>query len=331
MSRQPKPRSLRIRTRDAMRAWGAREVIAFGLGLSLAVLFVVATIYFGAPKAQEAIDNSPSIPEELADHQTRGDMERGRSTGATPNTAVPRYPSAQFIESPNWSSRGTCGVQGVVIHVTGPGTMAGMDSWFKNPTAQVSAHLGIAKDGSIHQYVQFGDAAWHAGIVNKPDLTNPFVAGLVAEGVNPNRCTVGIELLLAGPAEPLSEFPAMQESLNKVLLWLRDQTGVPLDRVHVIGHYQIDSINRATDPICCVNIDKVLRDLNAPISARVIFPDGWAYEPSSGDWFDPKGLQVWSRCNTDGLRWAYQVQAWFIPGDAYYRPVDGYWALSGSC
>lgn len=319
-----------LRLRDSMHRWGATETLVFALGLSLALLFIVAALYFGAPAAQDAIDNSPSIPEDLADHQTRGDMERGRSVGATPNTSVGHYPGAEFIASPNWSGRGTCGVEAIVLHVTGPGSLAGMDSWFKNPTSQVSATFGIGKQGEVHQYVEVGDSAWHAGIINRPDLTNPLIAGYVAQGVNPNRCTVGIELLLGGPAEPLSDYPAMQDSLDKLLDWLHDQTGVQLDRIHVIGHYQIDSINRSTDPVCCVNIDKVLKGLETP-AARTVFADGWSYDSANGDWYGPNNEEVWSACNSDGLRWAYQIQAWLPPGSLFFRPSSGYWAYAGAC
>lgn len=313
---------------------------SYGWLLAIAAVLIFALSYFVlAPASGPAIEtvglakDEQPIPEDLADHQTRGDMERGRSVGAAPSTAIARYSSAQFIESPNWSGRGTCGVEGVVLHVTGPGSLGGMDSWFKNPTAQVSAHFGIGKDGSVHQYVQVGDAAWHAGIINKPDLANPLIAGYVSQGINPNRCTVGIELLLAGPGEPLSDYPAMQESLATLLLWLHLETGVSLDRVHVVGHYQIDSINRSTDPVCCVSIDNVLKGLNtAPV--RAYFPDGWSYDSLTGDWYNPAGEKEWSACNSDRLRFNFIVQRWFAEntsGGFDPLPTRGYWSWAGAC
>lgn len=253
-------------------------------------------VYFGAPAGYEAIDhNPPAIPQELADHQTRGDMERGQTVGATPSREIPRYPEATFIETPNWSGRGTCGVEAIVLHVTGPGSLAGMDSWFKNPSSQVSATFGIGKEGEVHQYVEVGDAAWHAGILNRPDTSNPLIANYVAQGINPNRCTVGIELLLAGPAEPLSDFPKMEASLDRLLTWLSDQTGVQLDRVHVIGHYQIDSINRSTDPVCCVSIDNVLRDLGGVDAYCCDQPYGGRYNVTKRRWeWRPDDVYIWT-------------------------------------
>lgn len=286
-----------------------RAAEGYGWLLALAAVVLFAFAYFVArPPVEDAIDTSPSIPEELADHQTRGDMERGRSTGATPNTAFPRYSEAQFIASPNWSSRGTCGVEGIVLHVTGPGTLAGMDSWFKNPASQVSATFGIDKNGTVHQYVEVGDAAWHAGIVNKPDLTNAWIAGLVSQGVNPNRCTVGIELVLAGPAEPLSDYPQMQASLDRLLTWLNTTTNVSLSRQRVVGHYQFDSISRSTDPVCCVSIDKVLAGLN------------------------PAPVSEWTACDPSwGGRYSEYIKKWLHWGEGYFPDASGAWAYAPAC
>jgi N-acetyl-anhydromuramyl-L-alanine amidase AmpD len=40
------------------------------------------------------------------------------------------------------------------------GTLDGTDSWFHNPTAQVSSHFGVGKDGRTYQWVDTDDAAW---------------------------------------------------------------------------------------------------------------------------------------------------------------------------
>ena len=280
----------------AAREWGALGVSLF----ALAVLLVVAAAYFGGPAGYEAVDrDGPGIPPELADHQERAGLERGVSVGAEPSTVLPRpshFMAYSFIASPNWSGRGTCGPEAIVLHVTGPGSMGGMDSWFRNPASQVSAHFGIGKDGALHQYVEVGDAAWHAGIVNRPNLTNPLIARWVAEGVNPNRCHIGIELLLAGPAEPLVEYPAMAATLDSLLVWLSTTTGIPLDRTHVIGHYELDGVNRATDPRCCVSIDDVLRDLAGPVADTYCCdqPYGGRFNVTRERWeWRPDALWVW--------------------------------------
>src|SRR3989344_3627451 len=86
-----------------------------------------------------------------------------------------------------WVGRKGYRPEAVVIHIM-DGTLPGTDSWFANPTSQVSAHYGIGKSGEVHQYVQENDAAWHAGLVNAP------VWKLIRPNVNPNLYTIGIEL-----------------------------------------------------------------------------------------------------------------------------------------
>jgi hypothetical protein len=58
------------------------------------------------------------------------------------------------------------GVLGVIMH-TMVGNLAGTDSLFLNPASQVSAHFGIAQDGTIIQWVSVrGGIAWHVAAGN---------------------------------------------------------------------------------------------------------------------------------------------------------------------
>lgn len=242
-------------------------LIMFAIALALG-----AALVFGSREAVDVVSpDSPPIPPMLADHAERApDEQRGESVGAAPSKAYPRPQlyleergiKYNFYASPNWSSRGLNPIEGIVVHVTGPGTCPGMRSWFANPQSNASAQFGVCKDGSIEQYVEVGDGAWQAGIVNRPDLSNAMIASFVAFGINPNSRTVGIELLLA-PGENLNDWPAMRESFYALMTWLKTEIHLPLDRTHVVGHYQIDSVNRSVDPRCCVDIDAVLADLNA--------------------------------------------------------------------
>jgi len=74
----------------------------------------------------------------------------------------------------------------LVIHYTGGGSAAGTINWFQNPQSKVSAHLVIARDGSVTQMVAFNREAWHAGQSRWGN-----VSGL-------NRHSIGIELDNAG-------------------------------------------------------------------------------------------------------------------------------------
>jgi hypothetical protein len=48
----------------------------------------------------------------------------------------------------------------IVVHVAQSPDLSGVDAWFHNPAAEVSAHFGIDKDGSIDQWVPLDRQAW---------------------------------------------------------------------------------------------------------------------------------------------------------------------------
>ncbi|MDP1646442.1 MAG: N-acetylmuramoyl-L-alanine amidase [Thiobacillus sp.] len=74
----------------------------------------------------------------------------------------------------------------LVIHYTAGSSAAGTVAWFRNPASRVSAHLVIARDGTLTQMVPFNREAWHAGQSRWGSLS-----GL-------NHHSIGIELDNAG-------------------------------------------------------------------------------------------------------------------------------------
>jgi N-acetylmuramoyl-L-alanine amidase len=119
--------------------------------------------------------------------------------------------------------------EAVVIHIM-DGTLGGTDAWFQNPASRVSAHYGIGKHGAVHQYVQEQDTAWHAGRVKAPTWV------LLKAQVNPNLYTLAVE----HEGHPDDVWPLAQQQASAALLAaLCQRHHIPLDRAHVIGHYQI--------------------------------------------------------------------------------------------
>lgn len=119
----------------------------------------------------------------------------------------------------------------IVIHIQ-EGTMAGTDTWFRNPKSGVSAHYGVSKDGDIVQWVQDGDQAWHAGTVKNP--TAEIVKARPA--INPNRYTIGIE----NEGKATDDPPVIQlTALGELVRQLCAAHAIPLDRRHIIGHREI--------------------------------------------------------------------------------------------
>lgn len=140
--------------------------------------------------------------------------------------------------SPNfWAGRKGQRSEAIVIHIMA-GTLAGTDGWFNNPASQVSAHYGIGKNGEVHQYVKEEDAAWHAGITSQPSWK------LLKPNVNPNLYTIGIEH--EGQPEDIWT-DAMKQASTQLIKSACEQWQIPLDRDHIIGHYQLTA-KKPNDP-----------------------------------------------------------------------------------
>ena len=78
--------------------------------------------------------------------------------------------------SSNYSASRSAAVSAVTIHTT-QGSYAGTISWFKNASAQVSAHYVIrSSDGQVTQMVRNADTAWHVG------SQNSYTIGIEHEG-----------------------------------------------------------------------------------------------------------------------------------------------------
>jgi len=74
----------------------------------------------------------------------------------------------KWIPSPNYSSRGGSAVRLIVIHTAeGATTIESLGNFFKNPSSQVSSHVGADdKKGVIGEYVKRGNKAWTAANAN---------------------------------------------------------------------------------------------------------------------------------------------------------------------
>ncbi len=90
----------------------------------------------------------------------------------------PDYPPAVWdaAASCNYSSRNGTQISAVTIHFV-QGTYAGCISWFKNCSANASAHYVIrSSDGQVCQMVLESNKAWHVG------TENPYTVGIEHEG-----------------------------------------------------------------------------------------------------------------------------------------------------
>jgi N-acetyl-anhydromuramyl-L-alanine amidase AmpD len=141
--------------------------------------------------------------------------------------------------------RGGHRVRAIVAHITDGETAAGAVGWFHSPASGVSAHYVVDRDGSTYRVVREQDTAWANGVMNKPNMTNAIVAGWVEDGTNPNSETVSIEAV----GKPSQGWTTAQVAVVDLLVRdIADRWGVPISATTVIGHKDIDSVNRARCP-----------------------------------------------------------------------------------
>ncbi len=85
-------------------------------------------------------------------------------TPVAPSTQAPAKPDIEWVGSPNYNRRRRPNdITAITIHSTANSSLQGVINWFNNPSAKVSAHYTIGKDGKIVQHVRDSNRAWHAG------------------------------------------------------------------------------------------------------------------------------------------------------------------------
>lgn len=142
----------------------------------------------------------------------------------------------------------------IVLH-TMAGSLPGTLAHFQNPASKVSSHYGVGRKGEIHQYVKETDGAWTNGRVMKPSS-----AQIIHRRGNPNQYTITIEF------EGKDRGGAVDEPQYQAGLWLIQQIAarwnIPLTREFIIGHYEIDAVNKANCPGPFFPWERLMKELN---------------------------------------------------------------------
>ena len=132
------------------------------------------------------------------------------------------------------------------------GSLAACDSWFNNPAAQASTNYAIGDgtdqfpDGTIHCYVDPDgpNSPYANGVVDKPDAV---IQAIMARTGNVNLNWISESIEYAGlSGTPLTV--AQMASGIWLSAWRLSARGLAVDRNHVVGHYEIDSVNRIDCP-----------------------------------------------------------------------------------
>jgi N-acetylmuramoyl-L-alanine amidase len=138
---------------------------------------------------------------------------------------APQQPSIRWVGSPNFNNRRRPDdITAIIIHSTANSSLERVVEWFNNPSAQVSAHYTIGKDGAIVQHVQDMHRAWHAG------------RSAYKGRQSCNDFAIGIELVnLNDGADP---YPESQHQANVTLcVYLCRKYNISPD--DIIGHLDI--------------------------------------------------------------------------------------------
>jgi len=73
------------------------------------------------------------------------------------------YPKAKYVAAYPGNIGGTLEpylVRLFVLHVAQGSSQSGIDSWFRDPVAKVSAHFSVSRLGVVHQHVPLNRRAW---------------------------------------------------------------------------------------------------------------------------------------------------------------------------
>lgn len=147
----------------------------------------------------------------------------------------------KWIGSPNFATGRNGNKPLAIINHIMCGTEDGTDTWFNQTASGVSAHFGVSRTGEVHQYVKEEDTAWANGRKDTPDTA--WLANFPA--VNPNQWTISIEHE-GYPNQELT--PEQKEATIALHHYLVNKWDIPIDDVHITGHFRIDSKSRADCP-----------------------------------------------------------------------------------
>lgn len=139
--------------------------------------------------------------------------------------------------------------EAIVVHTT-VGSFESAVDWFGRPESGVCAHYLVGLDGRIGVFVDEHDTATHAGQVRQP--TAPFVH----EATNPNLTTIGIEFADDRDPHGIARPDAQYESGAELIWAISLRWGIPLDRDHVVGHREINTMTQCPGNL---DVDRLLR------------------------------------------------------------------------
>lgn len=172
--------------------------------------------------------------------------------------------------SPNKRSRNNWKPDMIVSHIT-EGNYAGAVSWLCNPQSQASSHFVVSKRGEITQLVPITESAWVNGTSTDISKNNHYSKSslkLVRDRkTNANYYTIGIEhegfSSQGGGKLTPEQFKATVWLHKHIIAEVKRIYGIdiPIDREHIVGHYQVDPIRKPNCPGKNFQWDDLIKEL----------------------------------------------------------------------
>ena len=186
--------------------------------------------------------------------------------------------------TPNKSSRNGYSPKFICWHIA-DGTYNGTIGWEKNPASQVSSHFVLGKNGEVAQLVPLDMAAWTQGGIRNP--THPYVKS--HPSVNPNQYCVSIECEgfwkeTKGKLTD-AQFNSAVELTKHIVSEVKKlyNVDIPIDREHIIGHCEINTVTRSHCPGELFPFDELIEAVNKQSGNKPTTGSGTSGNTSTAD------------------------------------------------
>lgn len=220
--------------------------------------------------------------------------------------------NSQFYWSQRWDV--------IVNHITA-GYMPGVLDYMTRPDTNVSAHFLITRVGKVYQQTGLEHGAWHC-LSRTPSST--IVKSRVAP---PNLYTVGIEhegmVKYTNGRLTEAQYKATFET-HKYIIEQYEKTfnaKFPIDRQHIIGHYETDTVNRSiNDPGREFPFARLIKDLQTWKNGGTVSFLSSEQTPTVPSFVDQKMTLIEALKNT----WIRDTKNW-SDRDKFISAGDKFW------
>ena len=153
---------------------------------------------------------------------------------ALAGVAAAAPPAGQLAAQTNYTQakRSAADIRFIIIHVS-EGSFLGTVDWLRNPDAHASANFVVGRAGQVQELVPLHDIAWHAG---------NWAYNLRSVGIENEGFT----------DDPQGFTLAEYRASARLAAVIARRSAIPIDRRHIIGHYQVPDPN---DPLQGGGID----------------------------------------------------------------------------